>query len=77
PMGLDESIEPNSAYGHAQEISTGKDTTSGHWEITGAPVLYECGYFKEKQNSFPKALLDHIVERTGISGYLGNCHSSG
>jgi len=77
PMGLDESIVPISAYGHAQEISTGKDTPSGHWEITGAPVLYEWGYFKEKQNSFPKALLDQIVERTGISGYLGNCHSSG
>ncbi|WP_160063182.1 phosphopentomutase [Psychromonas sp. L1A2] len=77
PMGLDESIVPISAYGHAQEISTGKDTPSGHWEITGAPVLYEWGYFKSKENSFPQALLDAIVERSGISGYLGNCHSSG
>jgi len=77
PMGLDESIEPISAYGYAQEISTGKDTPSGHWEIAGAPVLYEWGYFKDKQNSFPQELLDLIVERTGISGYLGNCHSSG
>ena len=77
PMGLDESIVPISAYGHAQEISTSKDTPSGHWEITGAPVLYEWGYFKSKENSFPQALLDAIVERSGISGYLGNCHSSG
>jgi len=77
PMGLDESIEPISTYGYAQEISTGKDTPSGHWEIAGAPVLYEWGYFKDKQNSFPQELLDLIVERTGISGYLGNCHSSG
>ncbi|MDN2664988.1 phosphopentomutase [Psychromonas sp. 14N.309.X.WAT.B.A12] len=77
PMGLDESVEPISAYGYAQEISTGKDTPSGHWEIAGAPVLYEWGYFKDKQNSFPQELLDLIVERTGISGYLGNCHSSG
>jgi len=77
PVGLDESVIPVSAYGYAQEISTGKDTPSGHWEITGAPVLYEWGYFKDKQNSFPKALLDAIVERAGISGYLGNCHSSG
>ncbi len=77
PQGLDESIVPISAYGHAQEISTGKDTPSGHWEITGAPVLYEWGYFKSKQNSFPQELLDAIVERSGISGYLGNCHSSG
>lgn len=77
PMGLDESVVPISAYGHAQEISTGKDTPSGHWEITGAPVLYEWGYFKAKKNSFPQELLDAIVERSGISGYLGNCHSSG
>jgi phosphopentomutase len=77
PMGLDESIVPISTYGHAQEISTGKDTPSGHWEITGAPVLYEWGYFKDKQNSFPQALLDAIVAKSGISGYLGNCHSSG
>lgn len=77
PMGLDESIVPVAAYGHAQEVSTGKDTPSGHWEITGAPVLYEWGYFKDKQNSFPQELLENIVEKTGISGFLGNCHSSG
>ena len=45
PAGLDESIEPIAAYGYAKEISTGKDTPSGHWEITGAPVLFEWGYF--------------------------------
>lgn len=77
PMGLDESVVPEAAYGYAQEISTGKDTPSGHWEMTGAPVLYEWGYFKDKQNSFPPELLDAIVKRTGIAGYLGNCHSSG
>ena len=30
PKGLDESVEPVSAYGYARERSTGKDTTSGH-----------------------------------------------
>ncbi|MCU7836910.1 MAG: phosphopentomutase [gamma proteobacterium symbiont of Taylorina sp.] len=77
PHGLDESVEPIAAYGYAKEISTGKDTPSGHWEITGAPVLYEWGYFHNKQNSFPAELLDNIVEQASLPGYLGNCHASG
>lgn len=65
------------SYGACQELSTGKDTTSGHWEMAGYPVLFEWGYFKNKENSFPKELLDNILKRTNIKGYLGNCHSSG
>lgn len=64
-------------YAFAKEISSGKDTTSGHWEIAGVPVLFDWGLFPEKQNSFPEALLARIVEKSGIKGYLGNCHSSG
>lgn len=65
------------SYAYAKEISSGKDTTSGHWEIAGVPVLFDWGLFPEKQNSFPQALLDRIVAKSGIKGYLGNCHSSG
>lgn len=64
-------------YAFAKEISSGKDTTSGHWEIAGVPVLFDWGLFPEKQNSFPQDLLERIVEKSGIKGYLGNCHSSG
>jgi phosphopentomutase len=77
PAGLDPSIEPVAAYGYAKELSTGKDTTSGHWEIAGVPVLFEWGYFKDKQDSFPPELLDELVERAGLPGWLGNCHASG
>jgi len=77
PDGLDPAVEPVAAYGYAKELSTGKDTTSGHWEIAGVPVLFEWGYFKEKQDSFPQELLDELVERAGLPGYLGNCHASG
>lgn len=77
PPGLDESIEPIAAYGYAKEISTGKDTPSGHWEMTGAPVLSEWGYFKDKKNSFPQDLLDKIVQAANLPGYLGNCHAPG
>ncbi|HEY7865721.1 MAG TPA: phosphopentomutase [Psychromonas sp.] len=77
PAGLDPLVEPIAAYGYAKEISTAKDTSSGHWEITGVPVLFDWGYFDKKQNSFPQELLDELVERAGLPGYLGNCHASG
>lgn len=64
-------------YGAARELSSGKDTTSGHWEIGGCPVMFDWGYFTSHDNSFPSELLDKIVKRAGIPGYLGNCHASG
>ncbi|WP_420065083.1 phosphopentomutase [Pectobacterium colocasium] len=77
PAGLDENADIIGAYAHASEISSGKDTPSGHWEIAGVPVLFDWGYFKDEENSFPQALLDKLVERANLPGYLGNCHSSG
>ncbi|CAH0532820.1 Phosphopentomutase [Vibrio stylophorae] len=77
PQGFDANCEVIGAYGHAKEISSGKDTPSGHWEIAGVPVLFDWGYFTEHQNSFPQELLDRIVARANLPGYLGNCHASG
>ncbi|AOR63893.1 phosphopentomutase [Pectobacterium wasabiae] len=77
PVGLDENADIIGAYAHASEISSGKDTPSGHWEIAGVPVLFDWGYFKDEENSFPQALLDKLVKRANLPGYLGNCHSSG
>ncbi|MGL4205714.1 MAG: phosphopentomutase [Aeromonadaceae bacterium] len=77
PAGLDSGITPQAAYGYAQEISSGKDTPSGHWEMAGAPVLFEWGYFPQKHHSFPQVLLDTLVLKGGLPGYLGNCHASG
>lgn len=65
------------AYGYARELSSGKDTPSGHWEIAGVPVLFDWGYFHEKTNSFPPELIDELCQRTGVPGILGNCHASG
>lgn len=77
PAGMDKSVTPIGAYGYAKELSTGKDTSSGHWEIAGVPVLFDWGYFSDKKNSFPESLLDELVKRADLPGYLGNCHSSG
>jgi phosphopentomutase len=77
PAGLDKAVTPVGAYGYAKELSTGKDTSSGHWEIAGVPVLFDWGYFSDKKNSFPESLLNELVKRADLPGYLGNCHSSG
>ena len=65
------------AYGYAQEISTGKDTPSGHWEMAGVPVLFDWGYFTNKEEAFPVDLIDKVNKATGFSDMLGNCHASG
>ena len=77
PAGVDTSLEIIGAYGHAAELSSGKDTPSGHWEIAGVPVLFDWGYFTEKTDTFPKELLDKLIERADLPGVLGNCHASG
>jgi phosphopentomutase len=64
-------------FGAAQEISKGKDTISGHWEIAGAPADFAFGYFKEIQNSFPPDLIEAICREGHIAGIIGNCHASG
>ena len=75
--GAPDGVEIIGAYGHAEEMSSGKDTPSGHWEIAGVPVMFDWGYFTEKTNTFPQELLDKLVKRAGLPGYLGNCHASG
>ncbi|NBC23644.1 MAG: phosphopentomutase, partial [Gammaproteobacteria bacterium] len=65
------------AWCYAKELSSGKDTPSGHWEIAGVPVLFDWGYFTERENTFPPELLDALIRRGGLPGVLGNCHASG
>lgn len=77
PAGVDAPDEIIGTYGYAEELSTGKDTPSGHWEIAGVPVLFEWGYFTQPVDSFPERLLDALIERAGLPGVLGNCHASG
>jgi phosphopentomutase len=75
--GYQPEVKVIGAYGHAAELSSGKDTPSGHWEIAGVPVLFDWGYFTGKKNTFPKELLDELITKADLPGVLGNCHSSG
>lgn len=70
-------VELIGSYACATPVSTGKDTPSGHWELTGVPVRFDWSYFPDKPDCFPQQLLGDIFKRCGIQGSLGNCHSSG
>jgi phosphopentomutase len=75
--GLEEKVAIQGKYGYAAEISYGKDTPSGHWEIAGAPVLFDWGYFPKAYPSFPAKLIDEFVKQAHLPGVLGNKASSG
>ncbi len=65
------------AYTYAQEISKGKDTLSGHWEISGVPVTFDWGYFPDKPSCFPQELVEKLISEGHLPGVLGEKHASG
>jgi phosphopentomutase len=71
------SITLPSKYGFMREISHGKDTSSGHWEMAGCPVQFNWGYFPAQYPSFPEELVNHICKEAGLTGILGNKAASG
>ncbi len=75
PAGLD--AAPQGLWGAANEVSKGKDTPSGHWELAGVPVPWEWHYFPSVTNSFPPDLVAAVARAAGTEGILGNCHAPG
>lgn len=68
---------PTGAFAAASEISRGKDTPSGHWELAGVPVPWDWHIFPETVPVFPEAVTARICALAGTEGILGNCHASG
>ncbi|MBT8412674.1 MAG: phosphopentomutase [Octadecabacter sp.] len=68
---------PTGAYAAATEISRGKDTPSGHWELAGVPVPWEWHTFPDTKPAFPDDVTARICELAGTDGILANCHASG
>ena len=64
-------------WGAATEVSRGKDTPSGHWELAGLPVPWDWHYFPEESPAFPPELSKFVAATAGKSGILGDCHASG
>src|SRR3954464_3489037 len=63
PPGLDGGTTPVGYYGCAAEVSKGKDTPSGHWELAGVPVIFDWGYFPRTIPCFPDEIVARLCER--------------
>ncbi|NSX54284.1 phosphopentomutase [Parasulfitobacter algicola] len=68
---------PQGLWGAATEVSNGKDTPSGHWELTGVPVPWDWHYFPDTTPCFPDHVVQAVCEYLDVDGILGNRHASG
>jgi phosphopentomutase len=57
-----------------QELSKGKDSTTGHWEMAGLYVDIEFSYYP---NGFSDDIISKFLSETGCKGVLGNKAASG
>ncbi len=71
--GLSGEIEARGNYGKMAEVSAGKDSTTGHWEIAG---LISRKPFPTYPNGFPKEIINEFTRLTGLE-VLGNKAASG
>lgn len=69
--------EPEGLWGAATEVSPGKDTPTGHWELAGVPVPWEWHHFPNTRPAFPEEVVEAVKSASGAGGILGNCHASG
>ena len=67
--GIEKCEQPKGCYGRLAEISNGKDTTIGHWEMTG---IYSPDPFPVYPDGFPQEVIEPFIKETGVSGILGN-----
>ncbi len=70
---LPASANPTSAYGKAAELSEGKDTTTGHWEICGTVLERSFPLFPK---GFPQKFIIQLEEAIGAAT-IGNVAASG
>ena len=64
---------PEAAYGKMAEASVGKDTMTGHWELTGLNITVP---FRTFPDGFPAELIEAFEARTGRK-VIGNKPASG
>ncbi|MBV9062332.1 MAG: phosphopentomutase [Alphaproteobacteria bacterium] len=77
PPGLETSGPPEGRFACAAEVSPGKDTPSGHWEIAGTPVEEDWHYFPDTTPAFPPEMIAQFCWEADLPGILGDCHASG
>ena len=72
--GIKKVSHPKASFGKLTEISNGKDSTTGHWELAGLHVTTEFSYFP---NGFDDYIIKRFLAETGCEGILGNKAASG
>ncbi len=72
--GIAEVADPIASYGKMNEKAPGKDSTSGHWEISGLELKTDFPYYP---NGFPEEMINSFLKLTGCKGVLGNKPASG
>lgn len=71
--GIPPTSAPQGAWGKMAEISVGKDTTTGHWELAGLTLTAP---FPTYPNGFPPEVLGEFEQRIGRKT-IGNYPASG
>lgn len=75
-LGCDAQILPSASYGAMREISKGKDTITGHWEICGLEINPCFHDFPNEFPSFPADFIEAFERETGRK-IIGNKAASG
>lgn len=73
-INIDKTDEPIGSYGKSLELSNGKDTTTGHWEMIG---INSVKAFPTYPEGFSERIINEFINRCNIPGILGNCAASG
>ncbi|MCL5029701.1 MAG: phosphopentomutase [Bacteroidetes bacterium] len=73
-LGIEKLNQPLASYGKMKEISKGKDSTTGHWELGGLFVDTDFSYFP---NGFSEEIIEKFLLYTNCQGILGNKAASG
>ena len=71
--GVPAAESPRAGYGRLEEISAGKDSTTGHWELMGLETSVP---FPTYPDGFPPEVIEEFTRLTGY-GVLGNKPASG
>jgi len=73
-VGINKVTNPQASFGKMTELSEGKDSTTGHWELAGLHVTTDFSYFP---NGFDSEIVGSFLKETGCKGILGNKPASG
>ncbi|MFC1453352.1 phosphopentomutase [Verrucomicrobiota bacterium] len=75
-QGVPAVSSPTASYGAMQEVSRGKDTTTGHWEMAGLQLKEGFHVFPQESPAFPEKLVREFERLTGRR-IMGNRPASG